>query len=257
MKFLKTFLGSKKNISTLENDISNAIEILRKFERTAFVPKLKDTKSKFSKSSKIHGFPYLRSETDWPICPNCNKNMQLFLQLDLTAIPTNQSEDLIQLFYCTSSEPYCESDLESFLPFSKGAVVRRIKIDGSSKEIKPKIDEIFDEQEIIAWEEIKDYPHPEEYQELGISFNNEDEVLELLEERNISQCLEGDKVFGWPYWVQSVEYPFDRKTKTKMELLFQIDSDRNLSYMFGDAGIGHITKSPVDEDELAFGWACS
>jgi len=41
-----------------------------------------------------------------------------------------------------------------------------------------------------------------------------------------------------------------------MELLFQIGGSENIPYMFGDAGIGHITQSPDNENELAFGWAC-
>lgn len=66
-----------------------------------------------------------------------------------------------------------------------------------------------------------------------------------------------DKLYGWPYWIQSVEYPFDRKTESQMQLLFQFDSEDNLPYMFGDAGIGHLTQSPDNDKELGFGWACS
>ncbi|MFK7971974.1 MAG: DUF1963 domain-containing protein, partial [Bacteroidia bacterium] len=70
-------------------------------------------------------------------------------------------------------------------------------------------------------------------------------------------AITGDKLFGWPYWVQSQEYPFDRKTESRMELLFQFDSEVNLPFMFGDAGIGHLTQSPDNKDELGFGWACT
>jgi hypothetical protein len=42
-----------------------------------------------------------------------------------------------------------------------------------------------------------------------------------------------------------------------MHLLFQIDSEDNLPYMFGDAGCGHITQCPKHPHRLAFGWACS
>jgi len=39
--------------------------------------------------------------------------------------------------------------------------------------------------------------------------------------------------------------------------LFQLASENNLPYMFGDAGIGHLTQSPENKEELGFGWACS
>jgi uncharacterized protein YwqG len=81
-------------------------------------------------------------------------------------------------------------------------------------------------------------------------------VQELLEEREKGITIAQDKLFGWPCWVQSEEYPYDRKTQARMELLFQLGWEDNLPYMFGDAGIGHLTKSPDDENELAFGWAC-
>ena len=51
----------------------------------------------------------------------------------------------------------------------------------------------------------------------------------------------GEKLGGWPMWVQSVEYPSCPECGAEMTLLFQIDSERNLPYMFGDVGCGHIT----------------
>jgi len=79
----------------------------------------------------------------------------------------------------------------------------------------------------------------------------------VLETSETGIPIVGDKLYGWPHWIQSVEYPFDRKTGSRMELLFQIDSNVNLAHMFGDVGIGHLTQSKDNPDELAFGWACS
>ncbi len=95
----------------------------------------------------------------------------------------------------------------------------------------------------------------EEYGQLGIELDLDD-VCELMEEKRIGLPVEKDKLYGRPYWVQSAEYPFDRKTGKRMELLFQFDSEDNLPYMFGDAGIGHLTQSLDNENELGFGWAC-
>lgn len=90
---------------------------------------------------------------------------------------------------------------------------------------------------------------------LGIDLGVSEELDEFLEREKLT-ALPGDKLYGWPYWVQSVEYPSDRKTGALMQLLFQIDSDINVPYMWGDSGVGHLTQSPDDADELAFGWAC-
>ena len=42
----------------------------------------------------------------------------------------------------------------------------------------------------------------------------------------------------------------------QMRLVFQIDSNDHLLFMFGDLGCGHLTQCPTHEDVLAFGWAC-
>ncbi len=260
MNFFKKIFGSKKEeILTLniEEELQKAINILDKYKRIAYIPIIKESELEFSVKSKIGGFPYLRNQDDWPVCPNCSKNMPLFLQLNLEDLPIKKDKGLIQLFYCTSEEPHCESDLEAFFPFSKAVVCRKIQIEKNTSIITPNIDEIYDEKLIIGWEMKNDYPHPEEYHRLGINLEIEDDVYDLMEEREIGLAIEGDKLFGWPYWVQSEEYPSDRNTGTTMDLLFQLSSEDNLQYMFGDAGIGHLTQSVDDQNELGFGWACS
>lgn len=270
MNFIKKLFGKKSinenpppNVDNsidsldIEQKFKNAIDILSPFKRTAYLPLIKHNSNTFSCKSKIGGYPYLRNSRDWPVCQNCKKNMQLFLQLNLEELPENKNTGLIQLFYCTTSEPHCESELESFFPFSEATVCRKIKIGKESKQIEPDIEELFNEKLIIDWQLIDDYPHFEEYSLLSINLDLDDDVYELMEQRNIGLPIEKDKLFGWPYWIQSVEYPYDRKTGEQMELLFQVISEDNLPYMFGDSGIGHLTQSPHNNEELGFGWACS
>lgn len=239
-----------------EAKFKQLLETLEKHKRTAYLPVTKVVKPKFSSSSKIGGLPYLRSAEDFPICPNCKNHLQLFLQLNMDEIPEKKSTGLIQLFYCTNLDPHCEMYLESFFPFSEGVVCRKIEVNGESASIDIDTNKIFEERQIIEWEAKADYPHFDEYEQLGIDIDLDYEIYDLIEERKIGLTLEGDKLFGWPCWVQSVEYPFDRQTGKQMELLFQLDSEINLPFMFGDAGIGHLTQSPDNENELAFTWAC-
>lgn len=241
---------------TIEQAFEKAIQQLNNFKRTAYIPTSIEQKPSFSAKSKFGGLPYLRHSADWPVCPNCKRHMQLFIQLDLEHLPVEQKQGLLQLFYCTNLEPLCEVDMEAFFPFAKSVECRIIEVRGPSAEIEPNIEELFNERQISGWTPKDDYPHFEEYEQLGIELELEDEVFELMESRGMGLPIEDDKLFGWPYWVQSVEYPYDRQTATQMELLFQLGVEDNLPYMFGDAGIGHLTQSPDNKEELAFGWAC-
>ncbi len=262
MRFFKNLFKKSKAskqgqvVYNLGDAFKQTLEVLEKYKRVAYLPIVKENDPTFSTDSKIGGFPYLRHENDWPICPNCQQNMQLFLQLNLDELPVKKEEGLIQLFYCTSSQG-CESELGAFSPFSKGAHCRRVEIERPGAQIVPTIEEVFAEKKIVAWQAVDDYPHFEEYDLIGLDLDIEDEVFELMESKEMGMPVEADKLFGWPYWIQSVEYPNDRKTGDQMELLFQLISNDNLPYMFGDVGIGHLTQSPVDQNELGFGWACT
>ncbi|MFK7948093.1 MAG: DUF1963 domain-containing protein [Saprospiraceae bacterium] len=231
------------------------IEKLQPLKKIAYLPQVEKVEATFSAKSKIGGFPYLRNEDDWPVCPNCKKHQQLFLQLDLSQLPERQSEGLIQLFYCTTDnrEFSCEDDLNAFEPFSKATTCRKIQIDGDSATIKPTVEQLFEEKVIKSWKAVDDFPHGEELYELDIELS--DEEMEAFYDSDL-MALAGDKLFGYPHWVQGVEYPTDENGDL-MEMLFQFDSEYNLPYMFGDSGVGHLTQSKHDDALLAFGWACS
>lgn len=263
MNFFKKLFGSgQKPVAAQsaygpEEKFNQHLELLQRFKRTAYIPKVSPGPSEFSEHSKIGGLPYLRSEKDWPKCPNCKKHLQLFLQLNLSEIPEKKSDGLLQFFYCTSTDPLCEVDLEAFFAFSEAVVSRLIHLDIPSYSINPEHEDTFPEKRITGWEAVDDYPHYEDYDLLGIDSDLDDTVYDLMEERESGVPISGDKLFGWPFWVQGSEYPSDRKTGTQMELVFQFDSEVNLPHMFGDAGIGHLTQSPDNKQELAFGWACT
>jgi hypothetical protein len=67
----------------------------------------------------------------------------------------------------------------------------------------------------------------------------------------------GDKLGGWPRWIQFPERPSCALCGAAMDCLFQVDSEDNVPYMFGDMGCGHITQCPTHRDVVTFGWACS
>ncbi len=264
MDFIKNLFGIKKEEAIQETNqptnkvnkelLESTLKEIDKYKKIAYRPITAVVDKAFNSNSKFGGFPYLRNENDWPICPNCQNHKQLFLQLEMEKLPAKPQQGLLQLFYCTNQETDCDSELDAWSPFSEAVTCRKIEIEGESASITPKLDSIFEEKNIINWEAKDDFPHYEELYDLELDID--DEIGEIISEEELRPTLEKDKLFGYPYWVQSIEYPFDRKTGTRMELIFQIDSEDNLPYMFGDVGIGHITQSPDNEYELAFGWAC-
>ena len=263
MSIWKKIFGKKQQAKvgqteeSLDQRYSKLIDSLEKFKRRAYIPSIQEVEPQHNSNSKIGGLPFLRFKDDWPICPSCKTRMQFFMQLDLSKLPLRASSGLVQLFYCTNEDPFCGDELESYLPFSKASVCRRIDIDVSSYRGDHDLTKVYNEKQFVGWTTKDDYPDYEEWGSLGINQDIDDDVFDLMDERGEGVALEGDKLFGWPHWVQSVEYPYDRQSGKQMDLLFQLDSMVNLPYMFGDAGIGHITVSADNPDELGFGWACS
>ena len=227
------------------------------YKRKAWKPIVKDSDGSIL-ASKFSGIPYLEVNEEYPHCQNCQKPLQLFIQLNLDVLPKPiQGEfgsGLLQMFYCTSEEPFCEGDCEAFFPFAKSVLARIIQpnVDISSDEVLLP-ENAFPPKLITGWREIEDYPNTEEGELLGIVLT--DDEWDLLFEKGFPQF--GDKLAGYPAWVQGIEYPSCPVCGETMQLLFQIDSEDNLPFMFGDSGCGHITQCKTHKEQLAFGWACS
>jgi uncharacterized protein YwqG len=207
--------------------------------------------------SKFSGKPVLKKGESWPACANCGKPMQLFVQLNLSKLPTAanvKGEGYLQMFYCTSYEPHCEVECEAFFHFSKSTLLRIVSENEIDTSVEaPAIEEAFPAKKIGGWEEITDYPGYDERSEEGLEMNDNEQ--ELADESNIGPRA-GDKLGGWPLWVQSVEYPSCPECGSRMELVLQVDSEDNVPYMWGDCGVGHITQCQAHPQQLAFGWAC-
>lgn len=133
----------------------------------------------------------------------------------------------------------------------------------------------FPPRQIVGWQEMGDYPDWGEAVLLqGIQFSddefkiilnsaniNEDEIEDLsyvstladIDEQRSEQRwvinnfmdntrmrpLEGDKLAGYPYWVQDVEYPNCPICNRMMDrYIFEFASDDNIPYLWGDVGSG-------------------
>jgi uncharacterized protein YwqG len=253
-------------------DVTKMFEPWReRYRRTAFQPAVRNG-SVDGVLSWFGGEPSGPLDQAWPQCSQCKVPMRFFLQIALAEVPPSASlpirSGVLQLFYCATDDGACET----WQPFS-GAHFARIVDEPTGLALAPQGNALA-KKSVIAWNPTKDYPHPEDHEELGLSYdydfkNNRVSVRSVdppLELSNVDLRVEvaeaiamaapGDKIGGWPHWVQTAEYPSCPECGTKMSLLLQVDSEDNLEYMFGDAGCAHLTFCTEHPRVFGFGWAC-
>ena len=246
---------------SLSHKIAAAQQKLQEHAIAAFLPNTEEGVLTFDTRSKFGGLPYLRNAKDWPVCPGCKKHMSFFLQLNLEETPIKYADNkgLLQVFYCTQDyDNDCETSNRNFEPFNEGVVLRKINIEGKSAEIKLSEREIipYPEMVVSSWDEIDDYPHPEQFEELGMQYDEfEEDVIEALHEQG-GIAMAGDKLGGWQHFLQSSEKIKDNKDGKEYVYLMQIDSEYNIPYMFGDSGIAFIGYHPDEPEKLAMFWQC-
>lgn len=227
-------------------------------------------------ASKFCGTPWTGPDAPWPNCGHCRQPLQPFLQLDLDDLPAELGQPfgtgLLQLFYCVRDE--CQG-YGGWEPFGDDlSRVRVVHPTGTEPNTTlPHPVGSFPAKRIVGWERFLDLPKPEEHRELGLKYvydhkagtvRLECEGLGLVFENvrdpnlaeNIANSSLGDKLAGWPAWVQNVEYPSCPQCGRRMSLVFQVDSEHNVPFMFGDAGCGHVTQCPEHKEVVAFAWAC-
>ncbi len=229
---------------------------VRPFRRTAWLPEVVDGDATAT-ASKFSGIPALGPAEEWPRCANCGEPMQLFVQLNAVDLPEEYAERLlggiVQLFYCTSEEPTCDIDCEAWAPYGRSTLARLLVAGPTAGDDRALPPATFPPKRIVGWTPISDLPNSDELRELGVDLS-EEEAEAMHHAWEMPQS--GEKLGGWPLWIQHIEYPSCRRCGDRMEMLFQIDSDQSLPWSLGDAGVGHITQCPQHRDELAFGWAC-
>jgi uncharacterized protein YwqG len=249
---------------------------LDKVRRPAWKPVVEDGDGA-ANSSKFCGIPWTGSEAPWPTCGKCGEPLTPFLQLDLDDLPesvaTRFGPGLLQLFYCVRDD--CQGD-GGWEPFADDLSRVRVVHPDRSAPTAPTPSGVpqFPARLITGWTQIDDLPDPDEHDESGLEYTYDFEAGTLrlvcseigfdLKQpmskggaEDIAVAEQGDKLGGWPAWVQGVEYPCCPRCERRMVLVFQVDSEDNVPFMFGDVGCGHITQCPEHKDVVAFGWACS
>jgi uncharacterized protein YwqG len=239
--------------------LSNAAlrERYRKFARQSWSPETAPG-DPAALQSRFSGLPFLLEGESWPVCGNCGKELQLYLQLDLKTIPPAAQEriglraGILQLFYCTG-----DCGVDGWEPFSKEHLQRVIPPDATAAlapAVPASLQTYFPTKIITGWSEFEDFPSPEEEAALP-EMSDDDYDTYYVSEPYLN--ADGDKLCGWPNWIQGEEYPDCPECGRKMQMVFQLDSWPEAHWMWGDAGVGHITQCPEHRSLLAFGWACA
>jgi hypothetical protein len=220
------------------------------FVRTAYVPE--SVEGSIAAGSGFGGQPHLADGVSHPSCPRCGESMPLVAQIDLAAqpAPVVAGTGLMQLFYCTRERDGmpCEVELGGWAAFSKAHVARLVPAGPGGA--PGQADTPFEPQRVAEWTSVEDYPDWQELSALGADPGEPPDEVEPFP-------LDGEKLGGWPRWIQGIEYPSCPKCGIQMKLVLQVDSEKTLPTMWGDMGIGHVTQCPHHADVLTFAWACS
>lgn len=213
--------------------------------------------------SRLAGTPWISEGESHPACPHCGRPLQLFLQLDTADLPPALEgafgDGLIQLFYCVTDDPQCDVECGAWEPFADSVVARLMPRGPGGLGLEA---EGWAPHQILGWHALEDVPNTEEA-ETTLDVDLTDEEREQAWASDVPHT--GDKLAGWPAWIQGVEYPSCPQCGSRMRLVFQLDSGDfalaleggcHIPYSFGDAGIAHLTQCPKHHDMLAFGWAC-
>src|SRR5262249_40892822 len=148
--------------------------------------------------------------------------------------------DMLQLFYCTRDE--CKGS-GGWEPFADD--LSRVRVvhprGNASKTDVPDLDDYYPAKRIVGWERFIDLPKPAEHDELGLSYAYDHKAGNVrLECRELGLTFDnlrasglaedvgnselGDKLDGWPAWIQNVEYPHCPRCGRRMAHVFQVDS---------------------------------
>lgn len=164
------------------------------------------------------GLPTLAAGAEWPACAGCSAALTFFAQVEG-----------VQFFLCQACAVVC--------PVPSG---------GRPVASAPAGVAVFPRRVVTEWAgPIDDYPHLEA--DADLTGRERDDCAELN--------LQGDKVGGWPSWVQDPERPECPRCAVPMDrLVLQLDSERGVPHRWGDGGVGVILGCGEHAAELAFRW---
>jgi len=245
----------------------------KSLRRAAWLPVTKELKTArwfFARRDSVKatgsgygGVPWLGIREAWPLCQYCKRPMQFFFQINLQETPTDAQAEygdgLVQFFYCT--RPNCVVDGEAC--DNKGHLIRYVEAPSSGREPKASEGEghQFSSRAIVEWmRQIDGVPHLADIERLGIQLTNDEH--DLLADWGPLEV--GDKLGGWPAWIQDTEEHRCSVCDKEMRLFFQFNPDVSLKYSFNqeffdrpvDLGCAWFLQCPYHRTQMKFTWQC-
>lgn len=252
--------GAKPKLSAVKERWRTLERAVAPFVRPCWKPLLR-SRSADSAVSKFGGAARLGPGERWPVCASCEVPLSLLLQLGAEDLPADAGRPfgngLLQLFYCT--DDHCSLPYDGHYGFDTNHLARVILPRTKTTVRKRPRRTLACTGAITGWERLADYPSAYEAEEVGVPLSLDEASDFCFYAPDVAgfECpRECDKLLGWPHWIQGVVYPDCPTCNKKMRYLFQIASEDNVPYMFGDAGIGHVFICPTHPRRVAFAWSC-
>lgn len=259
-----------------EEFIQRTNDWLDGLKRPAWIPIVSDGDSGVT-ASKFSGVPWLADDEEWPTCGECNNSLHLLLQLNLDNLPKELGENfgsgLLQFFFCTRDDCLPSGFGSECSPTALLRIVQPVekKLGTTVPRFNDDNPRAFSAKTIRGWRKQDDRPTNKEYEESAVNVTNWfdrgiDQWLQVTHAplaikgdvayddfKQLHDCYEGDKLAGWPCWVQGRAYPrcsiCDQPMRTH---LFTITFGNNLSYSPGDGDKCYIFQCSNHKNVLAF-----
>lgn len=208
--------------------------------KTCWLPTVEAGEDLTLVESKFGGAPILKSGEPWPACPVCKGELSAVLQLDMEKVPAGIQKSLgnrgiFQCFLCFGRKD------QSTLHCDKGGFIMRVW-EPSAEEVAHKVEvhgrTDLKPKRITGWTSKDDFP----------GFNDALKHVKLRNKDFEEICamrVAGDKLGGWPLWVQLPDWRKCGMCGTLMVQLFQLDSNTALEAVsWGDTGMAHLQMCP-------------
>jgi len=212
--------------------------------------------------SKVGGTPWLPAGEAWPGCPGCSQPMQLMVQLNLETLASgalgSSGGGLLQVFYCTSTDPLCEMDTDAGLPGpGRSKLVRVVHPSGAGAAVRapafPGLSGTLASRRIVGLKSIQDFP---DFNELTGG------LIALLKGSGVNppdyantMPFDGDKLGGFPRWTRMPAYPRCPSCQQEMsELVVQLASGGVVGWQWGDRALAYVLRCPDHPERVELVW---